>query len=121
MCAQHLPGGYASLGFVYEEGKDLPIGMSMRNYQGIDRTFLNCAVCHVSTVRDTPEAKPRIVLGMPANTFNLFGFQKFVFDCARDPKFATEYIVAEIARLMSEKGEKLGLLDRYLVYPVAVA
>jgi hypothetical protein len=121
VCSQHLPGGYASLGFVYEEGKDLPIGMSVRNYQGIDRTFLNCAVCHVSTVRDTPEAKPRIVLGMPANTFNLFGFQKFVFDCARDPKFATEYIVAEIERLMSEKDEKLGLLDRYLVYPVAVA
>ncbi|MEP6609481.1 MAG: hypothetical protein ABJA83_12485 [Burkholderiaceae bacterium] len=121
VCAQHLPGGYASLGFVFEDGKDLPIGMSMRNYQGIDRTFLNCAVCHVSTVRDTPESKARIVLGMPANTFNLFGFQKFVFDCGRDPKFATDYIVPEIDRMMAAKGEKLGLLDRYLVYPVAVA
>ena len=26
--------------------------MSKRHYQGIDRTFLNCAVCHASTVRD---------------------------------------------------------------------
>jgi hypothetical protein len=70
VCALHLPGpGYASLGFTYEEGKDLPVGMSRRRYQGIDRTFLNCAVCHASTVRDTPEAKPRVYLGMPANTF----------------------------------------------------
>jgi mono/diheme cytochrome c family protein len=112
---------WASLGFVFEDGKEMPIGMSMRNYQGIDRTFFNCAVCHVSTVRDAPDAKPRLVLGMPANTFNLFGFTKFVFDCAHDPKFAAEYVVPEISRLMREKGEKLGLLDRYVVYPVAVA
>jgi hypothetical protein len=121
VCAHHLPGGWASLGFVFEDGKEMPIGMSMRSYQGIDRTFFNCAVCHVSTVRDAPGAKPRLVLGMPANTFNLFGFTKFVFDCAHDPKFAAEYVVPEIGRLMREKGEKLGLLDRYVVYPVAVA
>jgi RoxA-like, cytochrome c-like len=121
VCARHLPGGWASLGFVFEEGKELPIGMSLRNYQGVDRTFFNCAVCHVNTVRDAPDAKPRLVLGMPANTFNLFGFTKFVFDCAHDPKFAAEYVVPEIDRLMSERGEKLGLLDRYVVYPVAVA
>ena len=121
VCARHLPGGWASLGFVFEEGKDLPVGMSLRNYQGVDRTFFNCAVCHTSTVRDAPDAKPRLVLGMPANTFNLFGFTKFVFDCAHDPKFAAEYVVPEIGRQMSEKGERLGLLDRYVVYPVAVA
>ena len=56
VCSHHLPGGWASLGFVFEEGKDMPVGMSMRNYQGIDRTFFNCAVCHTSTVRDAPEA-----------------------------------------------------------------
>jgi RoxA-like, cytochrome c-like len=124
VCGQHLPvpeEGFASLGLVFEEGKDLPIGMSRRSVQGVDRTFLNCAVCHVSTVRDAPGAKPEIVLGMPANTFNLFGFQKFVFGCARDPKFSSEYIVPEIARLMRAKGERLGLLDRYVVYPIAIA
>jgi hypothetical protein len=124
VCAKHLPvpeQGYASLGFIFEEGKDLPIGMSKRSLQGIDRTFLNCAVCHVSTVRDAPEAKPRIVVGMPANTFNLFGFQQFVFGCAQDPKFSAEHVVPEIDRLMRAKGERLSLLDRYVVYPVAVA
>src|SRR5512145_1773616 len=62
VCSKHLPGGYASLGFIFEEGRDLPIGMSKRRYQGIDRTFLNCAVCHVSTVRKSPDDKPEIVL-----------------------------------------------------------
>ncbi len=122
VCALHLPGpGYASLGFTFEEGKDLPVGMSRRRYQGIDRTFLNCAVCHSSTVRDSPEAKPRLYLGMPANTFNVWGFQKFLFDCAKDPRSAAEYVVPEIDRLMREKGERLGFVDRYLVYPVAIA
>src|SRR3546814_1440650 len=70
VCGRHLPDpsrGYASLGLIYEEGKDLPIGMSKRNYQGVERTFLNCAVCHTSTVRDAPDAQPRIVLGMPGD------------------------------------------------------
>jgi hypothetical protein len=122
VCAKHLPGeGYASLGLIFEEGRDLPIGMSKRSLMGIDRTFLNCAVCHVSTVRDAPGAKPRVVVGMPANTFDLFGFQKFVFGCAQDPKFSAEYVVPEIGRLMRAKGERMSLLDRYVVHPVAIA
>lgn len=121
VCAKHLPGqGYASLGLIYEQGKDLPIGMSKRRHLGIDRTFLNCAVCHVSTVRATPDAQPRVVLGMPANTFNLFDFQKFLFACAADPGFSREVIVPQIARAMEQRGEHLGLLDRYAVYPLAI-
>lgn len=121
VCSQHLPGGYRSLGLVFEEGKDLPIGMSQRNYMGIDRTFLNCAVCHTSTVRENRQGKPRIVLGMPANTFDVMGFERFFFDCAADPRFSTEFIVPEVRRLMQSKGQDLDLLERYLVYPVAVA
>ncbi|HSD52823.1 MAG TPA: c-type cytochrome [Burkholderiales bacterium] len=121
VCERHLPGGYESLGMVFEDGKDLPVGMSMRRYQGVDRTFLNCAVCHASTVRDAPDAKPRVITGMPANTFNVWGFQKFFFECGKDPKFAAEYVVPEVDRLMRERGRKLGLVDRYVVYPVAVA
>ena len=63
VCAPPAGAGYASLGLIYEPGRDLPVGMSMRNHMGIDRTFLNCAVCHASTVRDTPAATPRIYPG----------------------------------------------------------
>ena len=99
ICAKHLPGkGYESLGFIFEPGHDLPVGMSRRRNLGIDRTFLNCAVCHVSTVRESPEAAPQIMLGMPASTFNLFAFQKFLFSCAADPAFRTDVVVPEVAR-----------------------
>jgi len=121
VCAHRLPGGYRSLGFVYEEGKDLPIGMSQRRYMGIDRTFLNCAVCHTSTVRESPQAKPQIVLGMPANTFDVMGFERFLFECAGDPQFSAEFIVPEARRLRQAHGGDLDLLDRYLVYPLAIA
>jgi len=114
------PGGYASLGFIYEEGKDLPVGMSKRHHLGMDRTFLNCAVCHTSTVRDTPQSKPRLYLAMPANTFDVKGFQRFLFDCARDPKFSKKFIVPEVRRMLQERGQDLDLIDRYIVYPAAI-
>jgi len=118
---QHLPGpGYASLGFIYEEGKDLPVGMSKRHHLGMDRTFLNCAVCHTSTVRDTPQSKPCLYLGMPANTFDIKAFQRFLFACARDPKFSKKFILPEVRRLMLESGRDLDLMDRYIVYPAAI-
>ncbi|HRN60882.1 MAG TPA: c-type cytochrome [Luteimonas sp.] len=124
VCGQHLPDprrGYASLGLIYEDGRDLPIGMSKRNYQGVDRTFLNCSVCHTSTWRETPGAEPTIVLGMPGNRFRVWDLQRFLFACAKDPKFSTEFVVPAIDRAMRERGERLGLLDRYAIYPVAIA
>ena len=67
VCADHLPGeGYASLGILFEPGRDLPVGMSQRRHMGIDRVFLNCAVCHTSTVRVAENAEPLLVAGQSA-------------------------------------------------------
>jgi Cytochrome C oxidase, cbb3-type, subunit III len=123
ICPQHLPGkGYQSLGMIYEKNadgteRDVPVGTSKRRYQGVDRVFLNCAVCHASTVRVAADKPATLVLGMPAATFNIKGFQEFFFRCAADPKFSKEYILPEIERQCGD----LDLLDRYLVYPVAIA
>lgn len=96
---EYLPGkGYESLGFVYEEGKELPIGVSKRTVQGVDRVFLNCAVCHVGTVRETPESDRSIYLAMPANTVDLLGFQRFFFRCATDERFTANNIMAVVAK-----------------------
>lgn len=106
---RHLPAGYdaqkpySAFGFIYEDGKELPIGVSKRNVQGLDRVFLNCAVCHVGTVRDTPENKPRIILGMPGNVVDLQAFERFLFDCAADENFTAQRIVPEIARAVPEE------------------
>ena len=58
---------------------------------------------------------------MPANTLNIMAFEQFLFDCAKDPKFAAEFVVPEVARLLQAQGEDLDLLDRYVVYPVATS
>jgi len=118
VCAEYLPGpGYESLGMIFEAGKDVPVGTSRRRYQGVDRVFLNCAVCHTSTVRTEKAKAPMVISGMPANNFDIMGFQKFFFACAADPRFRKEFVMAEIDRL----GGNLDLLDRQLVYPVAIA
>ncbi len=129
VCSQHLPAGaampqataYAAFGMVYEPGKDLPIGISKRRNLGIDRVFLNCAACHTSTVRDTPQSTPKTVVGMPAHRLDMLGFQTFLFNCAIAPQFSAEYLVPEIKRLMEMRAQKLSLIDRYAVYPVAIA
>ena len=102
---------------IFEPGKELPVGTSQRRYQGVDRVFLNCAVCHTSTVRTEKGRAPMVVSGMPANNFDIMAFQKFFFGCAADPRFRKEYVMAEIDRL----GANLDLLDRTVVYPVAIA
>lgn len=124
VCEDKLPEGkqfpgqeYKAFGFVYEGDKDLPIGMSKRRHMGIDRVFLNCAACHTSTVRERTDSTPEIHLGMPANTLKLMEFEKFLFACAKDEKFSTDWLVPTIRQLSGS----LGLLDRYLVYPIAIS
>lgn len=122
VCTDHLPGpGYESIGMIYEEGRDLPVGMSKRHHLGLDRVFLNCAVCHTSTVRDTPQSKPRLYLAMPANRFDVMAFENFFFDCAKDKKFSREYIVPQVRQALQARGEDLDLIDRYFVYPIAIS
>ena len=114
--------GLASLGFVFDPSrpydKDLPAGVSKRNVQGIDRVFLNCAVCHVGTVRDTPESAPRIIAGMPANTLDLQGFERFLFNCATSEKFTPERITAEMKRIGADDDAINRLILRYLAIDI---
>jgi mono/diheme cytochrome c family protein len=117
VCPDLLPGkGYESLGFIFEQGRDLPVGMSKRRHMGIDRVFLNCAVCHTATVRTAPGARPMLVAGMPANQLDLMGFQKFVQACVNDRRFTPTQVVPRIA----EKTGNLGLLDKHVVYPLGI-
>jgi hypothetical protein len=120
ICRDRLPGGYASFGFIFEDGRDLPIGVARRNRQGVDHVGLNCAVCHTGTVRDTPDAPPRIVLGMPAHQLDLQSFVEFVLACSLDNRMTTDAIRG---RLTDAGGSsffqrtllRLGLVDRLKV------
>jgi hypothetical protein len=123
MFSEFLPEpdqGLASLGFVFDptrpQDKDLPVGVSKRNVQGIDRVFLNCAVCHVGTVRATPESNPRVIAGMPANTLDLQGFERFLFNAATSEKFTPERLGAEMKRI----GASDDIINRLILRYVAV-
>ncbi len=97
------PGrGYASFGMIYEDGKDprfdLPIGMSMRRLQGIDRVYFNCAVCHTGVVESTGGSR-QIVLGMPANTFDLGRLVAFIEASGKDWRFRPSRMLPRIEQL----------------------
>ena len=111
ICPEKLPGGYASLGFVFERDHALPIGVSRRRRIGIDHVGLNCAVCHTGTVRDSPDAEPRIVLGMPAHQLDLQRFVEFVLDCTLDNRTTTE----SVAGRLKQNNVSVSLFERVLL------
>lgn len=114
--ADKLPGeGYASLGFIQEEGMDRPIGFSKRRIL-IDRISLNCAVCHTGSVRESPSGTPRIVLGMPANTMNLEKYSRFLIAAARDERFTPDRVLEAIEKV----GGNLGVVERYVYRNLAI-
>jgi cytochrome c553 len=98
MFPEKLPGagGYASLGLVWEEGKEMPVGLSKKTI-GFDRVALNCAFCHSSTYRARPDDKPTIVAAGPAHQFDPQSYVRFLYACASDPRFNADNIMKEIA------------------------
>jgi len=111
----YLPGaepgpGYTSFGMIYEDGRDprldLPIGMSMRRVQGIDRVYFTCSVCHTGVIRDTPESPRRIIAGMPANTFDLGALADFLFRTASDWRFRSTRLFPTIETMEALQAER---------------
>lgn len=112
VCDAHLPkrpgAGYARLGFI-DEGvtHGRPIGTSFRPGNG-DRVGLNCATCHVGTLREAPDAPRQVIAGMPANQMDLQGYARFLTACAKSPAFETGAMIAAIQRANPD----LGLFSR---------
>ena len=120
VCREQLPGGLASLGFILEDGKDLPVGVSRRRRLGVDQVGLNCAVCHTGTVRETPQSKPLVVPGMPAHQLDLQRFIEFVTDCTLDNKLTAESVRGRFPRsggpgAMERLLYRVGVVDRLKV------
>lgn len=112
------PGGWASFGFIMEEGNELPVGFSLRHI-GYPAVEANCALCHTGSYRETPDAKPKLIYGGPAHEMDLEGFQRFLFAVGTDPRFTPDNVLAEI-----KKTENLSMLDslvyRYLIIPATI-
>lgn len=112
--------GYRRFGMLYESGhSDLPIGMSRRIVSGVERVWLNCAVCHVGTYRINLTDEPRFIYGAPSNNLRLFDLLQFLIKVGADPKFSPDNLIAAINS--SEVGGNLNFVDRliyrYIVFP----
>ena len=103
------PGGYASLGMIFEPGHDSPIGFSVKTI-GFPRIGVNCGICHVGTLRDRADAQPRITVGGTAIQFDSQSYLRFLVRCVEDPRFTADRIVEEMVR----DGAPLSALDRFL-------
>lgn len=114
------PGdGYAKMGFLYEQpGADRPIGTSYRE-QPIGMVGLNCAVCHTGTVRATAGGPETIILGMPAQQFDLEAYFWFIFAAGNDPRFNADTLIPAIKAVNPGFSWFDQQLYRYIVIPRA--
>jgi len=110
------PGGYASFGVAWEPGKELPIGFSKRRI-GFDRVANNCAVCHTASYRTDHRSNPVLVPTGPNHTLDLAAFFRFLVDCAKDPRFNADTLMAEI-NLAADLDWIDRLAYRYLIIPI---
>jgi mono/diheme cytochrome c family protein len=112
--------GYGRFGFLYEKpNDDLPIGVSRRVVSGVDRVWLNCAVCHVGTYHLPADGERHLILGAPSNMLRLQDFILFLIDVGRDPGFNADSLIATIDS--KEVGGNLNVVERliyrYIVFP----
>ena len=91
------PGGYAALGIPSTPSHEMPIGLSKVTI-GFPRVAINCAMCHVTSVRTTPGGPVTLVPGGVSNRVSPQQYLRFLLDCASDPRFTADVILAEIAK-----------------------
>jgi hypothetical protein len=110
------PGGYASLGLPWQEGRELPAGFSKKTV-GFERVGFNCALCHATQYRTAPDSTPVIVAAGGSNTADIQGLLEFFGRAAEDSRFGTETIMTQI-----DMAYPLSRIDRaiykYVLIPI---
>ncbi len=110
------PDGLRVFGFLYEPGHDLPIGVSRRNYRGVELAWLNCAVCHTGTYTDAGGER-HIVLGMPSNNLDFEAFVRFLFKAVEDKRLTPSSVMEGMRRAGARFGPVDWALYRFYVIP----
>jgi cytochrome c553 len=108
------PTGYRRFGMLYDpERPELPVGMSRRVVTGVERVWLNCAVCHVGTYRIALQDRPTFIYGGGANDLRLYDLIRFFLAVGSDPRFTADNLIAAIDG--PEVNGHLNVFDR-LIY-----
>lgn len=110
------PGtGYERFGFIYESPQhDRPIGTSYRE-KPVGLVGLNCAVCHVGTVRESVDSETQIILGKPAQSFDLQAYARFLFAVGQDQRFNADVLMPAIKDANPDMSMTQRILYRYIV------
>ncbi len=117
MFPEYLPGagGYQSLGFVQEKGRETPIGFSKKTV-GFPRIGFNCAACHSGTFRTEPEPARQTVLTAPSTRADFQRYARFLAAAGADRRFTEDNVLRAIERRVD-----LSWLDRalyrYIIIP----
>jgi hypothetical protein len=90
------PGGYTSLGIIWEKGRELPVGFAKKRINGTDRVAINCAFCHAASVRRTADSEPMIVPGGPSHQLDPQSYVRFLQAAAADPRFKASEVMTAI-------------------------
>lgn len=115
VCPDALPGGYQSIGFLYEPHHETPVGIATRRL-GVPRASFTCAICHSGSFRTAPDASRHIVLGMPGHQMDLQRFTRFALGCLSSPSFTGDRVMAAIARHTALSATDR-VLYRYVLVP----
>jgi hypothetical protein len=109
MFPERLPGasGYGSFGLSWEQGVELPIGLTKVTI-GYPRVGFNCALCHAN--RERSGDKPAFVPAVSGHIADIEALSRFFYDCAKDPRFDSDNILSEISNF-----KKLDWID-WLLY-----
>jgi mono/diheme cytochrome c family protein len=114
MFADKLPNrpgaGWERLGFMYDGAPHgRPIGTTFQPGR-VPLVGLNCATCHTGSYRRSAGEPRQVVMGMPANQFDLQGYARFLTACANDPRFNASAILEAI----SKENPDFGFFDRFI-------
>ena len=127
--------GYAAFGLVTEDEEEFarpdgygqgqtvfyrPIGVSKRTVLGIDFAGFNCAICHLTTLRTTPDAKPQIILGGTGNTINIEELFLYMFGAIGSDRFTADAVMNAVAKEAAKQNKALGLFERLVYRYVAI-
>ncbi len=107
---EHLPrpGGYAALGLLSRDGREMPVGLSKVTI-GVPRVGVNCAFCHAASFRARADDVPTVYPAAAAHQTGAQEYARFLIACADDARFSADTILDEIA-----KNTRLSIFDRLL-------
>ena len=91
-----------------------PIGFSKRTVFGLDFVGMNCAFCHLTTLRRAPDQKTEVVLGGTGNSVDIERYFLFMFAVFDDKRFNGDVVMDAVMKEVRRQNKELNLVERLL-------